>query len=541
MKKAALYLRFSSDNQRDESIDGQLRACEEYCKRFGYNIAYIFTDRAKSATTDKRPEFQRMIKESEKGLFDYVLVHKLDRFARNKYDSALYKNKLKNNGVRVISITENLDDSPESIILESVIEGMAEYYSKNLSREVMKGLKENAYNCKHTGGSPPLGYDVDEKKKYVINHKESEAVKLIFQMYLDNYTSGDMIRKLNELGFRTKKGSEWTKNSITSIVRNEKYTGVYIFNKSAKKDSRGHRNNHKTKDESEIIRIEGGMPSIITKEVFDKVQLKLQQRKNSVTVTSKTTYLLSGLVKCSCGSSMHGNRRRAKRKNSLGVIKEKPEYVSYRCGCRKNKSSEVCGNPEIRKEYLEEYVLSELEKTILNDDMIKILSSKINEYLNQDEQNISRIQEVSQKEISEIEKKIKNIINAVSMGFASIELKNELDNLKAKKIELENTLLSISHDVKKKEDISSEDIRIHLINIKSFILERNFPEIKTFIKSFIKEIVVSKEGIEVTFIPLFSFGKQFTDFQVLRSIERNNLYEPLKRCLSFKLNTVLVG
>ena len=534
-KKVALYLRYSSENQRDESIDAQQRAAEDYCRKHGYIITKIYIDKAKSATTDKRPEFQKMIRDSEHKDFEIVLVHKLDRFARDKYDSALYKKKLKNNGVKVISITENLDDSPESIILESVIEGMAEYYSKNLAREVMKGLTENAYNCKHTGGSPPLGYDIDDNKKYIINKKEAEAVKLIFQMYLEDYTSGNMIKKLNDLGFRTKKGSHWTKNSLTSIIRNEKYTGVYIYNRSVKKNSNGKRNNHKNKDNSDIIRIEGGIPQIIEKELFEKVQEKIKARKNSSIVTTKTMYLLSGIVKCSCGSSMHGNKRRAKRRTNSGV-KEKPEYISYRCGCRKNKSSIVCDNPEIRKEYLEEYVLNELQNSVLNPDIIEALSKKVNDYLNEDEKNIIQIKEVSEKELTEIETKIKNIINAISMGFTSIELKNELDNLNQKKHEIINTLANITREKDTNQKVTPEDVKLYLMNIRTFILERNYPEIRTFIKNFVKEIIVSKEGIEVTFIPLFSFLKNY-EFQISSSIKRENLYTPLKRCLNIKLNS----
>lgn len=534
-KKVALYLRYSSENQRDESIDAQQRASEDYCQKHGYIITKIYIDKAKSATTDKRPEFQKMIQDSEHKDFEIVLVHKLDRFARDKYDSALYKKKLKNNGVKVISITENLDDSPESIILESVIEGMAEYYSKNLAREVMKGLTENAYNCKHTGGSPPLGYDIDDNKKYIINKKEAEAVKLIFQMYLEDYTSGNMIKKLNDLGFRTKKGSHWTKNSLTSIIRNEKYTGVYIYNRSVKKNSNGKRNNHKNKDNSDIIRIEGGIPQIIEKELFEKVQEKIKARKNSSIVTTKTMYLLSGIVKCSCGSSMHGNKRRAKRRTNSGA-KEKPEYISYRCGCRKNKSSIVCDNPEIRKEYLEEYVLNELQNSVLNPDIIEALSKKVNDYLNEDEKNIIQIKEVSEKELIEIETKIKNIINAVSMGFASIELKNELDNLNQKKHEIINTLANLTKEKDTNQKVTPEDVKLYLMNIRTFILERNYPEIRTFIKNFVKEIIVSKEGIEVTFIPLFSFLKNY-EFQISSSIKRENLYTPLKRCLNIKLNS----
>ena len=155
--KVALYARFSSDNQRSESIDAQLRAMKAYCEQHKFVVVNTYIDEAKSATTDRRPAFQQMINDSSTHSFNILLVHKLDRFARNRYDSAVYKRELKKNGVTVFSVLENLDDSPESIMMEAVLEGMAEYYSQNLARETMKGLRENALQCKHTGGIPPLG------------------------------------------------------------------------------------------------------------------------------------------------------------------------------------------------------------------------------------------------------------------------------------------------------------------------------------------------------------------------------------------------
>ena len=141
--KVALYARFSSDNQRSESIDAQIRAMQAYCKQHNFVIVNTYVDEAKSATTDRRPAFQQMIADSSNHAFDILLVHKLDRFARNRYDSAVYKRELKKNGVLVYSVLENLDNSPESIMMEAVLEGMSEYYSQNLSREVMKGMKES--------------------------------------------------------------------------------------------------------------------------------------------------------------------------------------------------------------------------------------------------------------------------------------------------------------------------------------------------------------------------------------------------------------
>lgn len=227
LKLAAGYGRYSSDNQRDESIDAQVRAMEDYCQKNGYKLVKIYTDRAKSATTDKRPEFQQMIADSDKGMFDAVIVHKLDRFSRDKYDSARYKRKLKANGIKLLSVTENLNGSPESVILESLLEGMAEYYSKNLAREVMKGMKETAFQCKHTGGLPPIGYKVDPvTKKYLINEDERGIVDTIFSMFLEGYGYNQIVTALSEKGYRSRYGKFIGKNVLHDILRNEKYTGA---------------------------------------------------------------------------------------------------------------------------------------------------------------------------------------------------------------------------------------------------------------------------------------------------------------------------
>lgn len=186
IKKAVAYTRFSSDLQREESIDAQVRAIRQFAEQNGYALQKVYADRGISGTTDNRPQFQQMIDDAKAEKFDAVIVHKLDRFSRNRADSAIYRQVLSKHGIKLISVLENFNDSPESIMLQSVIEGYNEYYSKNLRREVMKGLKENALSCRHTGGTPCLGYDVDKTTmKLVINEYEAGAVRLIFQMYLE--------------------------------------------------------------------------------------------------------------------------------------------------------------------------------------------------------------------------------------------------------------------------------------------------------------------------------------------------------------------
>lgn len=166
---AVIYARYSSDNQREESIEGQIRECTAYAEKNGITIVKHYIDRAISAKTDNRPEFQQMIKDSDKKLFDIVLVWKLDRFARNRYDSARYKTQLKKNGVKLMSATEIISDGPEGIILESVLEGYAEYYSADLSEKVIRGMTENALKGKFSGGAIPFGYTINADRRFEID------------------------------------------------------------------------------------------------------------------------------------------------------------------------------------------------------------------------------------------------------------------------------------------------------------------------------------------------------------------------------------
>lgn len=527
MTRVAFYGRFSSNNQREESIDAQLRATEEFAEKNGYEVVRKYADKAKSGASDKRPEFLKMIHDAEKGLFDVVIVHKLDRFSRDKYDSALYKRKLKQCGVRLISVTEQLDGSPESVILESVIEGMAEYYSKNLARETMKGLKENAYQCKHTGGLAPLGYDVNKEKKYVINEREAESVRLIFDMYISGYTHSKMVDELNARGFKTKVGSIFKFNSINSILTNEKYTGIYIYNKSAKKDVFGKRNSHAYKDPSEIIKIEGGIPQIISKETFEKVQEILESRRKTPGANkAKENYLLSGLVRCGCcGKHYQGNRRKAK---------NKPMYVSYRCSYRKKTSPTICNNKEIRKEYIEEYVLSELERKIFNDKSIAYLVEGINKNLQKQNKIDDEKKLVIENELKEIDAQINNIVTAIASGFMQEEFKVKMDELKEKKTDLQFKLAQLKTD-DITHIVTEADVRALLNSFSGYVISRNIPECKKFIQDFVKEVVVYKEHIEVIFNVSFNLLKNGGRVEVISRVKRYQLYEMYSKSFYVKV------
>ena len=500
MNRAVVYARFSSDNQRDESIDAQLRAINEYADKNNIKIVNQFIDRAKSATSDKRPEFQNMIKfcEADTTGISMVIVHKLDRFSRDKYDSAMYKQKLKVKGIRVVSVLENLDNSPESLILESVIEGMAQYYSANLAREVAKGQRENGLRAMHNGGDAPLGYDVTNDKRYAINKEEAQAVKIIFDMYVNGYSYSNIIDKLNDLGYKTKRGNKFGKNSLHGILSNEKYTGVYVFNKTQRKGINGKRNGHKQKSEDEIIKVEGGMPQIIGKDIFIQAQEMMQKRKKAPgSHKAITLYLLTGIIKCGeCGHAMQGNKRKDKYGN---------DYISYRCGCRKQKRD--CKNKEIKREYLEEFVLTELEEHVLNDNAIPALSKELNERLKTKSNDNHEMLNNLRNKLDKVNKEIENILTAIMSGIMNSMLKDKLDELEQVKLNLDLKIneLSIESNSVESVDITEDQIRNMFGRFKEFVLTRHLPACKKFISDYVKEVVVYRDHVEVIFNVVFSF------------------------------------
>lgn len=217
MKQAVIYARFSTDMQREESIEAQVRACKYYANQYGYTITKVYADRGKSGTTtQKRTEFLRMMDEVAQGGCDAVLVHKLNRFSRKAIDVLEYRNRLLDQNIELISATERLEDTPEGKLMLMIIADMNEFYSDNLAGEVMKGLKENAYQCSHTGGTPALGYDVDpDTRKLVINEVETPIVRMIFSMTLQGYGYGKIIDTLNNKGFKTKTGKPFGKIPCT--------------------------------------------------------------------------------------------------------------------------------------------------------------------------------------------------------------------------------------------------------------------------------------------------------------------------------------
>lgn len=409
----ALYLRYSSTGQSDQSIEGQLRDCRTFCKANHYRIVAIYVDRATTARKDveKRVHLMEMISDSAKQNWEYVIVWKLDRFARNRNDSAIMKMRLRKNGVKVLSATEHLTDSPESIILESVLEGMAEFFSAELSQKVTRGMRESALKCHSVGGHIPLGYKV-ENHKLVVDPDTAHIVQEAFSLYANGESVADICRKFNSAGYKTAKNTEFNRSSFKAMFRNTRYIGTYTY-----------------KD----IVIENGIPAIIDKELFETVQRRLSKTATApARGKAKVDYLLSGKLFCGhCGASMNGES---------GAGRHGKVYHYYSCYTKKRKLG--CDKRPLKKDYIEGIVARDA-LNLLTDQLIDEIADMAIRQSEQDLINDTHIPQLT-AQLSEVEKSITNITAAIEKGIASETLMNRL-------VQLEHEKKTLNKEIKAEE------------------------------------------------------------------------------------------
>ena len=489
LERVVAYARYSDDGQREESIEAQLRAIRDYTKKHDMRIVHEYIDRAKSGTNDRRPEFQRMMTDSKKRGFTKVIVHKFDRFSRNMEDSIMYTIELRKNGVTVLSAMEQFDDSPMGSLMRYISLAMADMFSKNLSGEVEKGKRENAYKGMHVGGVPPLGYDVDKSTmKLIINETEAESVKLIFSMYLEGQGYGKIIDKLNFYGYKTKRGHAFGKNSLHEVLRNEKYTGTYIYNRTKNKTGEKY-NRHKINPDEEIIKVENAHPAIISREDFERIAVKMaENRNNAPSHTAKEVYLLSGKVFCGeCGSRYNGINHVAHGRY--------PQYVSYRCS-RRNGSLK-CNNSEIRREAIELYVIDKLANYLFSDGMSERLYKGYTAYFLTRRSVVLNELEAVRKGIgtvtSDIEKLIDLMIqtNSAAMGERLKDMEDRKRELHERENELDGAARMVLY--RKSTYIKA------FAKAKKRLLEGKLEQTRDIINEFVDRVEVYKDRVDVYF------------------------------------------
>ena len=460
--KAVIYARYSSDSQREESIEGQIRECTAFAEKNGITILRHYIDRAYSAKTDNRPDFQEMIKDSGKKLFDMVIVWKLDRFARNRYDSARYKAQLKRNGVKVVSATEVISEGAEGIILESVLEGYAEYYSADLSEKVIRGRKENALKCKFNGGTLPIGYVIDEEQHFQIDPLTAPFVLDVFKKYDKGATMKELRDWLNESGVRNTRGQPLNFNSIQHMLSNRRYIGEYKYR--------------------DII-IPDGIPAIVPEDLFDRVQEKLaQNRKAPARHKAEDDYLLTTKLFCGyCGAYLCGESGKSRN----GTI-----HHYYKCVSVKKKRTD-CKKKPVRKQWLEDLVVNEVMKVVMDDKAIEAIVSMVMDL--QDRENTSL--PLYEQQLREAETGIQNLLNAIQQGILTKSTKTRLEELEATKEDLE---IKIANEKIAKPRISPEFVTFWLHKFRKLDVRQQSHR-KMLIDAFVNAIYLYDDKLVLTF------------------------------------------
>ncbi len=454
MKTAVIYARYSSDSQTEQSIEGQLRVCEDYAQRNNILILKTYIDRAMTGTNDNRPDFQQMIKDSARKEWDAVIVYKLDRFSRNKYESTVHKRTLKNNGVKVISAMENIPDTPEGIILESLLEGMNQYFSAELSQKVKRGMRENRRKGLYQGGGVPYGYKV-ENQRLVIDEMKAEVVRYMYEQYSKGVYVREIIAELTARGI-TYKGRPFAPNTVYDILKNDKYLGVYM---------RG----------EEVV--DNMYPSLIDKDLFERVR-KIVNANKFGKRSVKAVYLLRGKLKCGyCGRPISAESGTARNGETIHY---------YKCVGRK-KDHNGCKKTMLRKEYLEELILNttldELSKPEIMDrviaELIKIQNRQITD---------NATLRILASEKSKVSKALQNLLTAIENGIISNTTNKRLHELEEQEEELERKILleKARTAIKVPESIMREYYR------QALLLE---PQM--LINYLIKEVVLFDDHIDI--------------------------------------------
>ena len=452
---AVIYARYSSHRQTEMSIEQQLVMCRKLADDNGLTVIEEYADRAISGKTDKRPDFQKMMRRAVTGDFGYVLAWKSNRIGRNMLEALVNQERLTECGVRILYVEEDFDDTAAGRFAMRSMMNVNQFYSENMAEDIVRGMRSNAEKCMVTSGQAPLGFKF-ENKRYLIDKEGAETVREIYDRFLLGENCSEIARALNAEGKRSATGAKFAPNSFTRILRNERYRGVYIW---------------------DDIRIEGGLPQIIDDRTFYKVQELIEsQERTRHRHTEATDYMLTGKLFCGeCGSAMTGTH---------GTSHNGSKHYYYKC--KKNNGS--CKKKPIKKDYIEKAVAQVIKDNVLQPDVIEWICDQAEEYAkSQAEQNDTKRMI---DEMEECKKGIANLINAVQSGLKLDAITQRIEELSARKKELED-LLTVAAALQ--YSFRREDAYAWLDQYKNG--EVDDPEFcREIFKTFLKKVYVYDDG-----------------------------------------------
>ena len=455
-KTAVIYARFSSDRQTEQSIEGQLRECMAYAESHDIRVVDTYIDRAMSGTNDNRDSFQQMLRDAKSRPWDHVIVYKLDRFSRNKYEMAIHRKSLTDNGITLISATEHIPEGPEGIILESLLEGMAQYYSMELAQKVRRGQKETRIKGKYTGGPVTYGYRIVDGR-FVVDEYEARVVRMVFDLYNQGLYMKTIAKRLDEAGYKYRGGKRFCKSTISRMLANEKYTGVY---------------NHKTEGAYTNI-----YPRIIPEELFREVQTITEANKKGKHV-EEVVYLLKMKMKCGyCGGTMVSDS---------GTGRDGRIFRYYSCGHKKRKEA-VCHKKAVRKEAIEKLIVDATIDGLASNGSLDKISADIAKCYEEKKAENAHLTFLK-KEEARIKTAIANLMRAMEQGIVTASTKERLEELDGELEECRGHILV--EEAREKLVITAEDVR-------RFIGDALREEPRQMLRLLIREIILYDDRVEI--------------------------------------------
>jgi len=497
--KVALYVRVSSERQDiDLSITAQLKALRKYASLNGHTVTKEYVDEAESGRSIDRPGFQNMIAAARQKVspFEAILVWKLSRFARNREDSIIYKSLLRKHGIQVISINEPVEDTPSGKLLEGIIEVIDEFYSANLSQDVLRGLRENASRGFYNGGRPPYGYVLMKVKDGATSRTKLEPhpgtapiTQCIFRECLAGKGLKAIARSLNADGISSRTGKKWGATSIEKILHNETYTGTMVWGKRTKNPSR-------IGNGTVLLRTDNAWPALVDRATFAQAQARLASRSPKVIHPKEvdSPYLLSGIVRCGiCGAAMVGQGSGHR-------------YHYYMCGNARRKGREVCPSPILPRDKVEGFVIDRIKSHILTEDNLEELVRLTNEELCQSySENRDRL-ELIQAQIEEMDSRLSKLYDAIETGdFEGTELAPRLRALSQKKEELLQAKTDAEEILRcKSVDMADPQVvKDYADDLRNLLAKSSITEQRSFLKSFVERIEVDESEARVYYtIPM---------------------------------------
>lgn len=480
--RAVAYCRYSTDNQTENSIMYQINAAQEFCERNSMELVDVYADEGQTGTNTSREALQRLLNDCSTDKFNAVVIYDQSRLSRNVVDWFSLRETLNNKGIKLFSCAQALSDDvldSTSFLSEGVQAIVNQAFVLETRKKTIAGVTSKAKRAEFCGGTAPLGYDIVDGN-YVINEHEANAIRLIFDMYVDGYSYKQIMEVLDTQGYKSKWGRKIGTNAIYYLLINERYAGVYTWNKYQYKQMR---KRISRRDNPNYVRIDNAIPAIITKETWRKAAERMEKRKNGAN-KSKRDYLLSGLIECGyCGGTFTAFTSKNKRTGA--------ETVYYMCGTKGR--LKTCHAKNLRGDEIEPCVYYTLKDNLLNNNLIEKMADNIIGIAgNCSESNPTALK----SEIAKKERAIRSLFNAISdidKERASYHLTlDRIDELEAE-IKL---LKAHLHEAPNSEPIDRKKL-IEKLRKDAEGLCGSFAERKKVIREYVNKIIITDEAVEI--------------------------------------------